>query len=112
MKIVNRIKKSDDFLLTIKKGKAYRSDCYTIHIAKNSYDHIRVGLSVSSKLGGAVIRNRIKRQVRSMCDSIIDYDKNSLDIVIVVRKPYLSKEFQDNRSQLSDLLSAQVGNKE
>ena len=109
MKIVNRIKKSDDFLLTIKKGKAYRSDCYTIHISKNNYDHIRVGLSVSSKLGNAVVRNRIKRQVRSMCDQLIDYNQPSLDIVIVVRKPYIDKEYQDNKSQLSDLLSAQVG---
>lgn len=110
MKVINRIKKSDDFLLTIKKGKAYRSDAYTIHIAHNSYSYTRVGISASSKLGNAVVRNRIKRQVRSMCDSLIDYTKQSLDIVIVVRKPFLDGAFNDNKSQLSDLLSAQVGN--
>lgn len=110
MKVINRIKKSDDFLLTIKHGRAYRSEQYTVHIAKNSFNRIRVGLSVSSKLGNAVTRNRIKRQVRAMCDSLLDYNKHSLDIVIVVRKPYLSGEFNDNKSHLSDLLSAQVGN--
>ena len=111
MKIVNRIKKSEVFVLTIKKGKAYRSDAYTIHIANNPYSYTRVGLSVSSKLGNAVVRNRIKRQVRSMCDSLIDYDSGSFDIVVVVRKPYLDGSFNDNKSQLSDLLSAQVGKK-
>ena len=110
MKIVNRIKKSDDFLLTIKKGKTYRSNSYTLHVAKNRYEYTRVGLSVSSKLGNAVVRNRIKRQVRSMCDSLLNYNSQSLDIVIVVRKPYLDGSFNDNKSQLSDLLSAQVGN--
>ena len=110
MKILNRIKKSDEFLLTIKKGKTYRSDAYTIHIAKNLYSYTRVGISVSSKLGNAVTRNRIKRQVRSMCDSIIKYSDQSLDIVIVVRKPFLDGGFNDNKSQLCDLLSAQVGN--
>ena len=110
MKVINRIKKSDDFLLTIKKGKTYRADAYTLHISSNPYSYTRVGISVSSKLGNAVTRNRIKRQVRSMCDSSIDYTKQSLDIVIVVRKPYLDGVFNDNKSQLSDLLSAQVGN--
>ena len=109
MKVVNRIKKSDDFLLTIKKGKAYRSDSYTIHILNNLYSYTRVGLSVSSKLGNAVTRNRIKRQVRAMCDSLIDYAKQSLDIVIVVRKPFLNGNYHDNKTQLCDLLSAQVG---
>ena len=105
MKKINRIKKSDDFLLTIKKGKTYRSDSYTVHIANNNLSYTRVGLSVSSKLGNAVTRNLIKRQVRSMCDSLLDYSKNSLDIVVVVRKPYLNGNFNDNKSQLSDLLS-------
>ncbi len=111
MKILNRIKKSDEFLLTIKKGKTYRSDAYTIHIANNPYSYTRVGISVSSKLGNAVVRNRIKRQVRSMCDSLINYNDQSLDIVIVVRKPFLDGGFNDNKSQLCDLLSAQVGKK-
>ena len=111
MKVINRIKKSEEFLLTIKKGKTYRSDVYTIHISSNPYSYTRVGLSVSSKLGNAVTRNRIKRQVRSMCDSLIDYNNQSIDIVIVVRKPYLDGAFNDNKSLLSDLLSAQVGKK-
>ena len=112
MKVLNRIKKSDEFLLTIKKGKAYRSDAYTIHISNNQLSYTRVGISVSSKLGNAVTRNRIKRQVRSMCDSILNYDNQSLDIVIIVRKPFLDGVFSDNKSQLSDLLTSQVGNKQ
>ena len=41
------------------------------------------------KIGKAVIRNKIKRQVRSMCDKLIDFQSNSFDIVIVIRKNYL-----------------------
>lgn len=104
MKAINRIKKSDDFLSTIKNGKTYRLDAYTIHISSSQYSRIRVGISVSSKLGNAVVRNRIKRQVRAMCDSLINYDSGSLDIVIIVRKPFLNGSYNDNKSQLSDLL--------
>ena len=110
MKVINRIKKSDDFLLTIKKGRVVRSDIFTIHVAGNKLAYTRVGLSVSTKLGNAVTRNRIKRQVRAMCDSLIDYNKQSLDIVIIVRKPYLDGKFDDNKSHLCDLLNSQAGN--
>ncbi len=104
MKIVNRIKDSEDFALTIKKGRTYRNDSFVIHIAKTDSDHTRVGVSVSTKIGNAVVRNRVKRQVRAMADSLIDYDKQSYDIVIIIRKPFLDVGFHDNKSLLSELL--------
>jgi len=104
MKIVNRIKDSEDFALTIKKGRTYRNDSFVIHIAKTDSDHTRVGVSVSTKIGNAVVRNRVKRQVRAMADSLIDYNKQSYDIVIIIRKPFLDVGFHDNKSLLSELL--------
>lgn len=109
MKVVNRIKKSGDFSLAINKGNSYRSPCFVIHVRKTENKHVRVGISASTKLGCAVVRNRIKRQVRSMCDSIIDYSKNSLDVVIIVRYKFLERTFDENKSLLSDLLIKQVG---
>lgn len=103
MKIVNRIKESRDFALTIKKGKAYRNDSYVLHIAQNNLPYTRVGVSVSTKLGCAVVRNRVKRQIRAIVDSLIDYDKQSFDIVIIARKSFLDVDFNDNKSLLSEL---------
>ena len=104
MKIINRIKASDDFALTIKKGKAQRDQSYVIHYRTNEFDYTRVGISVSSKLGNAVARNRIKRQVRSMCDELIDYNQK-LDIVIVVKQGFLNLAFNDNKMSLKELLT-------
>lgn len=104
MKIVNRIKESRDFALTIKKGKAYRNDSFVLHIAPNNLPYTRVGVSVSTKIGCAVVRNRVKRQIRAMADSLIDYNKQSFDIVIIARKSFLDVDFNDNKSLLSELL--------
>ena len=82
MKIVNRIKDSKDFALTIKKGRTYRNDSFVIHIAKTDSDHTRVGVSVSTKIGNAVVRNRVKRQIRAMADSLIDYSKQSYEFAV------------------------------
>ena len=100
MKIVNRIKANDDFATTIKKGRAQRDQSYVIHYCTNSLNYTRVGISVSSKLGNAVVRNHIKRQIRSMCDELIDYNQ-SLDIVIVAKQGFLTNSYDDNKTSLT-----------
>ena len=104
MKIINRIKANDDFATTIKKGKAQRDQSYVIHYCTNSLNYTRVGISVSSKLGNAVVRNHIKRQIRSMCDELIDYNQ-SLDIVIVAKQGFLTNSYDDNKKSLTKLLN-------
>ena len=109
MKILNRIKKSEDFATTIHKGNSLRLPSFVVYVKNNDLPYVRVGISASKKLGNAVTRNRVKRQVRAMCDSLIKYDASSLDIVIVVKSMFLEKTFDDNKSQLSDLITKQVG---
>ena len=103
MKVINRIKASDDFALAIKKGRAQRNQSYVIHIRPNEFNYVRVGISVSSKLGNAVVRNLVKRQIRSMCDSLIDYNSQSLDIVIVAKANFLNRSYDDNKQSLKEL---------
>ena len=105
MKIINRIKANDDFATTIKKGKAQRNQSYVIHYCANNLNYTRVGISVSSKLGNAVIRNHIKRQIRSMCDSFIKYNDSSFDIVIIIKQDFLTNSYNDNEMSLRKLLN-------
>ena len=104
MKVINRLKASDDFALTIKKGKAQRNQSFVIHYRKNDMLYTRVGISVSVKLGNAVTRNRIKRQIRSICDLLIDYKSHQLDIVIIAKQGFLNRAFDDNKQALAELL--------
>lgn len=105
MKVINRIKASDDFALAIKKGRAQRNQSYVIHYRPNEFNYVRVGISVSSKLGNAVVRNLVKRQIRSMCDSLIDYNSQSLDIVIVAKANFLNRSYDDNKQSLKELFN-------
>lgn len=110
MKVANRIKANEDFGLAIRKGKPFKSASYTIHVLKTKNPNLRIGISVSKKLGNAVVRNRIKRQVRAMCGEIFDFSKDSLDIAIVVRSVFLEKTYQENKEMLRSTLSgANVG---
>ena len=105
MKKINRITANEDFAKTIKKGESIRADSFILHVRKNDLNYTRVGISVSKKLGDAVCRNRIKRQIRAMCDSLIDYNTTSIDLAIVTRRSYLDRNFEENSSLLKKFLS-------
>ena len=103
MKIINRIKSNQEFGVAVKKGQTLKSSSYVIHYLKNDLSICRVGISVSTKIGNAVVRNRIKRQIRAMCDSMIEYNDHAFDIVIIVRKDFLTKDFLTNSQELKKL---------
>ena len=111
MKTINRIKSNEEFGATVKTGKVLKESPYIIHYISNGLTYSRIGLSVSKKVGDAVTRNRIKRQVRAMCDSLFDYSSHTFDIVIVVKKEFLDQSFDNNKSSLNNMLS-RIGTKE
>ena len=106
MKVINRIKDKREFVAVVKKGKVLKETPYIIHyVENNGLSVCRVGLSVSKRNGNAVERNRIKRQTRAMCDSLIDYSSHTFDIVIVVKPEFINSTFDDNKTKLNSILS-------
>ena len=105
MKVINRIKTNEDFALTVKKGQVLKHSPFLVHYLKNDKNVCRIGLSVNKKLGNAVTRNRVKRQTRAMCDSLVDYTSHTFDVVIIIKAEFLNNSFDDNKVILNDLLS-------
>ena len=62
----------------------------------------RAGISVSKKLGNAVVRNKVKRQVRMMISEITDF-KRGADLIVIVRKNYLNNDYRTNKKELNML---------
>lgn len=97
-----RVKKSREFESIIKKRKSVANKDYVLYYATNDLSHLRVGFSVSKKLGKAFIRNKVKRQVRMMANNIFDKTQGC-DYIIIVRKHYLEQTFNENQESLHDL---------
>ena len=105
MKVINRIKDKREFVSVVRKGKTLKETPYVVHFIKNELSVCRLGLSVSKRNGNAVTRNRIKRQTRAMCDSLIDYSSHTFDVVIVIKSEFLNSDFNTNKNILNNLLS-------
>ncbi|MCD7948733.1 MAG: ribonuclease P protein component [Erysipelotrichaceae bacterium] len=98
MKKEYRIKKNQDFQKIIKKKKNVSNQCFVVYYEQNE-SHMRVGISVSKKLGNAVVRNKIKRQVRMMIKEVFD-EKKDMDYIVIVRNKYLNCSYKDNLKEL------------
>ena len=108
MKKLYRIRKNEEFTQIIGKRHSVASANFVLYADNKKQDNCRVGISVSKKLGDAVDRNRIKRQVREMAKTLIDFENGPKDIIIIVRPPYLKNTFQDNLLDLEKTLKKAI----
>lgn len=98
MKKINILKNSRDFTRIIKTTSPYKSKNYIIYIEKGTEDIYHFGISVSKKIGNAVVRNRTKRQIKSILDE--KYYKNGFNCIIIVRKSLLDLDFSSMKESL------------
>lgn len=68
----------------------------TFFARPNGTDQVRLGLSVSRRVGGAVVRNRIKRMLREAFRLNQPYGAAGYDLVVVVRghRPMRLEEYR------------------
>jgi len=88
---MHSIKKPQDFKKVYGQGKYAADNLFVVYALANELDENRVGITVSKKVGCAVVRNRIKRWVResyrlSVCPNIESVQAN-FDLVIIARAP-------------------------
>lgn len=106
MKKEKRVKTKEDFQKVISNNQKKVSNSFVVYyLKKESNDFARYGISSSKKLGNAVTRVRVRRQIRAMINEI---EKNEIishnDYVIIVRKKFLDNDYQNNMSELRKIL--------
>ena len=93
------IKKRSDFLAMKGADKAHSASFLMLARANpqpgtENEDLTRLGLTVTKKLGGAVIRNRIKRRLRAAGREVFPHSaKPGMDYVLVARKAAYDRNY-------------------
>lgn len=108
MKVKYRVKDSREFQKVYKTGTLIRGETLNLYYLPNNLDHIRIGISVPTKSGNAVIRNKIKRQIRALVAKLVNLDQ-PIDIILLVRKAYSVDQIQKVEEDFINLFK-KVGN--
>ena len=67
---------------------------------------MRVGFTVTKKIGGAVVRNRMKRRFRALARELVPANgRPGADHVMIGRAKGIERDFSLLRSELADALS-------
>ena len=103
MKKINIIKKNNDFNRIIKKRNGKSNDLFIINQEPNNLNKAMFGITLTKKIGNAVVRNKLKRQIKSIIDNNKNIYQNNKNYIIIIKKEALNASYQEKEKSLISL---------
>jgi ribonuclease P protein component len=100
----NRLKKNKDFKQVYKYGKSSANKLLVLYYLKNNSNEIKIGFSVSKKIGNAVIRNKVKRVLREICRNNFNNLNVGYNLIFIARKGIIFADYKAIEKALIYLL--------
>lgn len=97
-----RIRRGADFQRAYRRRAVVSDEMLVVHSCENGLDYPRLGLSVSRKVGGAVVRNRWKRLLREAFRLVRRELPRGIDLIVIPRAE-VEPELQRLMASLADL---------
>ncbi len=98
------LRNSREFHAVYKRGRSVVTKYIVMYYKKNDLDENRVGISVSKKVGKAVVRNRVKRLIKETFRLRADSIEKGYDIVFVARVRMNRATFKDTSREMNRVL--------
>jgi ribonuclease P protein component len=93
-----------DFAAVYRDGRRKSSSQFVVFFRPNAAGRSRFGSSVKKALGGAVVRNRIRRRIREIVRLNLPEAPSGWDVVIHARASVARADFHELAAELSGLL--------
>lgn len=101
-----RLRKRDEFARVFRHGQSIANKNFVLYYRKNpSVSHFRLGISVSRKVGGAVVRNRIRRLVKESARLSKEKVKPNFDLILIAKKPAAELDFWECKKNVLHILN-------
>ena len=94
-----RIVRGVEYRSIYSSGTKLHSERFVLFSRVNGLTHHRLGITVSRKVGGAVVRNRIKRLFREVFRKSKTEIPHHLDLVLNAKRECAEAEYKDLREE-------------
>ncbi|PSP36221.1 MAG: ribonuclease P protein component [Cyanobacteria bacterium QS_8_48_54] len=104
----HRLKHRQDFKAVYKRGSRRRGRYLTLRALPPSYlcEYVQIGISISQKVSKkAVIRNRIKRQIRAVMQELLPQISPGWKLVVIVKPQAVACDYEHFLRELEELLT-------
>jgi ribonuclease P protein component len=98
-----RLTSPREYREVFERGRRTAGQAFICYIARNEGQGRKLGIAVSRKVGGAVIRNRVKRYIREVYRTSRAQLDDDARMVIVARPAAASLSFAECREALTRL---------
>ena len=92
------LKKSEDFTNIINSNNKIKSKYFSIFYDKSNKNHY--GISIPKKIGHAVVRNKLKRQLKNIIYNNEKDIQQGYNYVIIIKEEVLKLNYQDLEKEL------------
>ncbi|PZD96629.1 ribonuclease P protein component [Paenibacillus sambharensis] len=100
-----RLRNRSDFSRIYKWGKSFANGQFVVYWSKRpATEQFRMGVSVSKKLGNAVVRNRLRRVVKEMVRLNAPLIAEHTDFILIVRKPAVAMKTKELEKSMLHVL--------
>ncbi len=105
MRFSRSLKENHLFRRLYRRGSSSANAFLVIYARKNGTEENRVGITVSAKMGCAVVRNKVRRRLREIYRLNEEKFLPGYDIVVVVRSRAVTAEYDRLRKSYLSLAS-------
>lgn len=103
-----RLTRREDFNKVYRHGKSAANHQFVVYVL-NRYsgqtgDGFRLGISVSKKVGNAVVRNRLRRRIKEIVRLNREKLVSRKDFILIVRKPAAEMEYAEMEKSILHVL--------
>ncbi|TVY10696.1 ribonuclease P protein component [Paenibacillus cremeus] len=101
----NRLTKREYFDKVYRYGKSAANHQFVLYyMVQPKQESFRLGVSVSKKLGNAVVRNRIRRLLKEIVRLNAERLPGGYDLILIARKPAAEMSYQEMEKSVLHVL--------
>jgi len=99
-----KLRKNMEFKKVYSGGKNFWNRNLILYIRKNKLEESRFGVTITKKIGNAVVRNKIKRRIKEIYRLNMYRIKDGYDLIFIPKKNVVDISYKELESALIHIL--------